>query len=548
VLGGNALYPAVRSSLVSEAYAPEKFSLYNALPVRNVPTDGGDSLGMSATSANLRALNLINPLADASAESAAFGPPPAIGLNSKFSFDFDTSDGVATDKLDFEAIALHEIGHVLGFVSFVGQVDMDAQVEVEPSVWDLFRIRPDAVGTGFGAAPRVLSAGGEQSFYVGDSPLPLSTGRPNGGGGDGRAASHWKDDALTNQLLGIMDPTFGPGEIHSITDNDVTVLEAIGYRTNILAKSLTLIPLISGQPQNGGMVAPPPNAGVVSHTQYVISVPPGATQLRIDLSGDQDVDLFARFGERVFIQGFRPESDYFSASDSGSETIVIDPSSSPALRSGIYYIAVANFGPLETAFTVTATVTGGTQTNIPAIFNVNPQLESDVLDLDYAAIDLDGNFAASEVTILDETGHALGLPSTLALNTGAEKRIESHVLVGGLAAMPAARYAKLILVDRSGNRSAEAMIDISKPQIGGLTIAGGSFDGARLILNTRGIAENLAVEINGHIVAPPRAIKIKGSGKLTIKGSAGVLSLQPGANRIRVKNNSGWSNIFVLGL
>ena len=92
------------------------------------------------------------------------------------------------------------------------------------------------------------------------------------------------------------------------------------------------------------------------------------------------------------------------------------------------------------------------------------------------------------------------------------------------------------------------MIDISKPQIGGLTIAGGSFDGARLILNTRGIAENLAVEINGHIVAPPRAIKIKGSGKLTIKGSAGVLSLQPGANRIRVKNNSGWSNIFVLGL
>jgi hypothetical protein len=56
--------------------------------------------------------------------------------------------------------------------------------------------------------------------------------------------------------------------------------------------------------------------------------------LRIELNGNQDVDLFVRFGERVFIQGFHPVSDFVSASESGLESITITPSSSPPLRAG----------------------------------------------------------------------------------------------------------------------------------------------------------------------------------------------------------------------
>ena len=304
--------------------------------------------------------------------------------------------------------------------------------------------------------------------------------------------------------------------------------------------------MISGQPQTGGMVAPPPNVGVVSHTQFIIAVPSGATQLKIDLNGTQDIILFVRFGQRVFIQRFRLESDYFSAGESGSETITITPSSDRPLRQGIYYIAIANFGPGETVFTVTATVSGGFISRAPAIFNVGSHLEGDSLGLSYRAVDLDGDFATADLGILDDSGRLLKQTSSFAINSSNSTRIESQLLIGGMTAIPTATRASLVLVDRNGNRSSEAIVDLTRPETGGLTVSGASFDGSRLTINTGGVTFGLQVEVNGQIVAPPRAIKIKGSGKLMIKGDAGKLALQQGPNRIRVKNINGWSNIFVL--
>ena len=102
------------------------------------------------------------------------------------------------------------------------------------------------------------------------------------------------------------------------------------------------------------------------------------------------------------------------------------------------------------------------------------------------------------------------------------------------------------MADRVGNRSSAA-IDLTRPETGGLTVTGASFDESRLTLNTRGPIDGLLIEVNGLIVAPPRAIKIKGSGaKMVIKGAAGALNLHSGPNRIRVKNINGWSNIFIL--
>jgi len=410
----------------------------------------------------------------------------------------------------------------------------------------LFRVRPDSINGGFGSLQRILSSGGEQSFYEGDATTPLSTGRPDGAGGDGRESSHWKDDSLLGRYLGVMDPTIGPGEHYYITDNDTAVLDAIGYRAISTTGPPTLIPLASGQSQRGGMVAPPPDAGVLSHLQYSIDVPPGAANLKIELNGDQDVDLFARFGERVVNQGFHPISDYVSAGKSGSEAITITASSTPPLRAGTYFIAIANFGPGEANFTVSATVIGGVNSHAPAIFNVRPSLEGDVLDIGYDAVDLEGDFAKADVSILDEAGRAVGQPSSLPINSGNSSRIESQVSIGGLSAIPTAVRATLVLIDRDGNRSPDATVDFSRAEDGGLIVSGASFDGSRLTIKTTGLAENLEVEINGRVVAPPQGIKVKGSGgKLMVKGDDGQLGLLRGANRIRVKNIHGWSNILV---
>jgi hypothetical protein len=546
--------------LSSGPYSPEQTSLYSSLPLKAVPTDKGESTGLVASSATLRALDLIDPIAQPGDESSDFGPPPAIALNSRFKFDFDSGNGIDSDKLDFEAIALHDIGHVLGFISCVGEQEMDASIQPEPSIWDLYRLRPDAINlpgsaavpsahSDFTTAQRILSSGGEQIFYAGGTKLRLSTARPDGTGGDGRQASHFQDDKLTGNYLGVMDPTIAPGEHQLITDNDLIVLDAIGYRTKSVIDPTIVVPLISGRPQSGGMSAPPSSGlGVLSHTHYSIVVPPEANQLRIDLTGNQDVDLFARFGRPVFNSG-HPVADYGSTTESGSETITITPSGSLPLRHGIYYVAVANFGPGDADFTITATVTGGNVNRAPAIFNIGARLEGDVLRLDCAAIDREGDFATAEVSRLDETELAVGVSSSFALNSGESTCIQSQLAISGLSALPTARLARVVLIDRSGNRSAAAMVDIGKGEDGGLKLTSASFTGSKLTLKVRGLAESLELEINGHVVAPPRKIKVKGSGnKLVISGDAGQLNLQRGANRIRLKNANGWSNILILSL
>ncbi len=119
------------------------------------------------------------------------------------------------------------------------------------------------------------------------------------------------------------------------------------------------VALTSGSPQIGSIPAPPPGQGVLGATQYTIQVPSGAAQLRIDLSGNQDVDLFVRFGQKIIIDGGGVVSDFKADSASSSESITITPASSPSLQAGTYFIAVGNIGPGAASFSVTATVTPG---------------------------------------------------------------------------------------------------------------------------------------------------------------------------------------------
>ncbi|MBP6820527.1 MAG: hypothetical protein KA368_03240, partial [Acidobacteria bacterium] len=123
----------------------------------------------------------------------------------------------------------------------------------------------------------------------------------------------------------------------------------------------TTVFFTSGSAVSGSIGAPASGAGALFATQYAIFVPPGVTQLKLDLTGTQDVDLFARFNQRVTVSGSAVQADHGSTNNPGlPETIIITSGGSPALQSGLYYIAAVNFGPSAATFTLTATMTGGT--------------------------------------------------------------------------------------------------------------------------------------------------------------------------------------------
>jgi hypothetical protein len=172
-----------------------------------------------------------------------------ITFSSSYSWDFDRSDGIDHNRVDFVGLAAHEIGHLLGFYSGVDVLDsvggdgitpegpfaaqhMDLDPQAVFSTLDLFRYTDDSL------SQPDQPAGGLRDFafgepVAGDKPFfsidggqtrlgTFSTGRFNG---DGFQASHWERDVG----LGVFNPVLHQGKELQITPLDLVALDVIGW-------------------------------------------------------------------------------------------------------------------------------------------------------------------------------------------------------------------------------------------------------------------------------------------------------------------------------
>jgi len=170
-----------------------------------------------------------------------------VQFSSNFGFDFNPTDGITANTFDFIGVAIHEIGHALGFVSGVDLLDYFGGPNGEGvatgntfnfdqtsifSALDMFRYSNDPTNLVPGTNPVLdLSVGGTKYFSIdgGRTALYGNTFATGSDNGDGNQASHWKDTPGCQTGNGIMDPTFCYSQRGEITALDLAAFDAIGY-------------------------------------------------------------------------------------------------------------------------------------------------------------------------------------------------------------------------------------------------------------------------------------------------------------------------------
>ncbi len=234
-----ANYSAVRSALVGDVT-----SALDSVAVASL--QAGPALTFMATQGDLSSRfdndgsinNRLLGLTTANAKALGFAtttnaanPDAAITFSTNFAFDFDRSNGTTAGTYDFLTVAQHEIGHALGFVSGVDDIDYCAGPanvcglpntvgRFETDWWyeplDLFRYSAAGVlDVRVGGSPYFSVDGGSSAIES------FSTGSTYG---NGYQASHFGTSSVN-----LMRPFVSAGQAYDATAADLAAFDAIGW-------------------------------------------------------------------------------------------------------------------------------------------------------------------------------------------------------------------------------------------------------------------------------------------------------------------------------
>ena len=268
-------YEDVRAGLVSDATSADDLTAVANLPGAASTTDPltgttfdavldgetyqGDAV--SLTRANAKALGLV--------ESDSSALDGVVLLNSDIDWAFNgTSSAAPEASVDLLSVAIHELGHILGFVSGLDsfgtytrggnngngngkgpKVLIDGALATDfASPLDLFRYSDTSA-----ASDAIDLTIGEDSFFSLDGGntrlVDFATGAQTELGGDGFQASHWE----ANSDDGILDAVLRYGEQASISNLDLQALDAIGYDISAAAGGVdTAAAITQGQASVSG--------------------------------------------------------------------------------------------------------------------------------------------------------------------------------------------------------------------------------------------------------------------------------------------------------